>query len=471
MHAAGPTKADRSDDERDRAVEARAPGHSLVRRKLVVGPAGDAAEREADAIADAVVRSFGAHDAAHFGAVGTGRIHARAEDDWREVRPTGAVGSRIRRATTVGAEGGEVDDATSRLLQASRSGGRPLSAAVRAPMEGAFGTDLGDVRVHTGAVSSELNARFGARAFTAGDDIYFRKSSPDLTTSAGTALLAHELAHVVQQRGGDVSRQEVGPVRRMTIVGMKKKKPKETVTYGPGTTPQFRKDFAALKGLVEGDDKAFMKEIHRADPQMTKDDFLLLFSRFAASETAFTDLDHFLREMKILRQQWGAQKFFHEKVGVEPYSPVSQQNKEQPIRLYGSKRREDVINLYLWAKAHNVKMSGHAKLLGKPLPTGDPTYLPKGHWADRAHTISYGSQQGEQRDLVCIELTNQASNEVRAVKNNPNRVASEGGEGYFPGEFGLKSESTFVSVAIGESTSTWDFLRPRIAVLDFLPPT
>jgi hypothetical protein len=365
----------------------------------------------------------------------------------------------------IGARGGEVDEETSRILRASRSSGLPLPERLRSPMENAFGADFGGVRVHSGSVSRELNDRMGARAFTTGTDVFFRDRLPDATTNSGTELLAHELAHVVQQRGGDVSRKEY--VRRMTIGGLGKNGKAED--YGPGTTPKFKTDFARVKQLATGE-KAFMTAVHRIDPEMTKDDFALLYSRFAASETVFTDVDHFLREMRILRQNWGAQKFFHEKPGAQEYSPVSKQNKEQPIRLYGSKRRQDVSNLYLWGKANGVKMSGFAKVLGKPLPTGAPTYLPKGHWADRAHMIIYGAQQGEERDLVCMELTAAATTELRAVKTKGDKVATDGGEGYFPGEFGLKSESTFVSVSLGESASTWDFMKTRIALLDFSPP-
>ncbi len=354
------------------------------------------------------------------------------------------------------------------MLQASRSGGMPLPDAVRSPMEHALGVDLNGVQVHTGSASTELNDRLGARAFTTGEDIYLRDGLPDATTSRGTELLAHELTHVVQQRGGAVSRKEVGHIRRMKIGGLGKRGAE--VEYGPGSTPSFKADFARVKQLLPGD-KAFMKAIHLSDSEISKGDFDLLYSRFAASATVFRDVDHFLREMRILRQNWGAQKFFHEKPGAQPYSPVSKQKQAQLIRLYGSKRRTDVQNLYLWGKANGIKMSGFAKVLGKPLPTGNPTYLPKGHWADRAHTISYGTQQGEERDLVCIELTDTASNELRAAKNNPQKVATDGGEGYIAGEFGLKSESTFVSVSLGESVGTWDFMKTRIALLDFSPPT
>jgi hypothetical protein len=73
-------------------------------------------------------------------------------------------------------------------------------------MEAAFGADLGAVRLHTGPESAALNRSLGAQAFTYGSDIYFGEGQ---TTGGGadrTRLLAHELAHVVQQGGGRVRR-------------------------------------------------------------------------------------------------------------------------------------------------------------------------------------------------------------------------------------------------------------------------
>jgi hypothetical protein len=93
-----------------------------------------------------------------------------------------------------------------------RGGGEPLPARVRDFFEPRFGLDLGDVRVHTGADAERVNEELGARAVTRGRDIYFGKGEYDSSTREGKELLAHELAHVVQQRGGSSVRgASVGP--------------------------------------------------------------------------------------------------------------------------------------------------------------------------------------------------------------------------------------------------------------------
>ncbi|HUI62348.1 MAG TPA: DUF4157 domain-containing protein [Steroidobacteraceae bacterium] len=82
-----------------------------------------------------------------------------------------------------------------------RDAGQPLRGQVAGEMRGAFGDNFSDVRLHTGALAARSAAAVGADAFTIGNDIVFA-AGKYLPGSAGAArLLAHELAHVVQQRG------------------------------------------------------------------------------------------------------------------------------------------------------------------------------------------------------------------------------------------------------------------------------
>ncbi len=80
-----------------------------------------------------------------------------------------------------------------------RSPGTPLDAATRAVMEPRFGHDFGRVRVHTDARATESARAVGALAYTVGRDIVFGGAHYAPTSSAGRRLIAHELAHVVQQ--------------------------------------------------------------------------------------------------------------------------------------------------------------------------------------------------------------------------------------------------------------------------------
>jgi hypothetical protein len=81
------------------------------------------------------------------------------------------------------------------------STGQPLAAPVRAAMQPWFGHSFGQVRVHTGERAAEAADRVGALAFTSGSDVVFGASQYQPHRLAGQRMIAHELAHVVQQRG------------------------------------------------------------------------------------------------------------------------------------------------------------------------------------------------------------------------------------------------------------------------------
>src|ERR1022692_173862 len=82
------------------------------------------------------------------------------------------------------------------------SSGQPLDSATRAEMESRFTEDFSDVRVHADGAAAISAAAIGANAWTSGRDIAFGEGFYSPRTSGGKKLLAHELAHVVQQRRG-----------------------------------------------------------------------------------------------------------------------------------------------------------------------------------------------------------------------------------------------------------------------------
>ena len=81
------------------------------------------------------------------------------------------------------------------------SPGQPLAAETRAFMEPRFGHDFSNVRVHTDAKAAESARAVNALAYTVGRDVVFGTGSYIPGTITGDRLLAHELTHVVQQKG------------------------------------------------------------------------------------------------------------------------------------------------------------------------------------------------------------------------------------------------------------------------------
>lgn len=106
--------------------------------------------------------------------------------------------------------GGEMTASSSvaSRLSSAKGGGSPLPDSVQTSMGDALGADLSGVRVHTDSQSVQLNRDLGAQAFTHGSDVYFGAGKFKPGTGDGDRLLAHELAHVGQQ-GKSIQKQAI----------------------------------------------------------------------------------------------------------------------------------------------------------------------------------------------------------------------------------------------------------------------
>jgi hypothetical protein len=175
-----------------RAVGNRAVVAALGQAKLEVGRVDDPLETQADQVAARVVQTL--------------------QSSSLEVSPSGAGGPGYadeglartiqRRPYSPGAsspDGGMLEGDVEQAVTSARSGGSPLPLPLRARMESAFEADFSGVKVHRGPAASELSGYLGAKAFTVGGDIFLRDGMPDTATAGGQTLLAHELAHTVQQ--------------------------------------------------------------------------------------------------------------------------------------------------------------------------------------------------------------------------------------------------------------------------------
>ena len=106
----------------------------------------------------------------------------------------------LRRTATGLDAGGALPDGVAAYLARSRGGGAPLVAGVRAPLQRAFGRGLGQVRVHASPEAAWAARSVRARAFTLGKDIWFGAGEYRPGDPGGRRLLAHEVAHAVEQR-------------------------------------------------------------------------------------------------------------------------------------------------------------------------------------------------------------------------------------------------------------------------------
>jgi hypothetical protein len=94
-------------------------------------------------------------------------------------------------------------------INQAKGNGQPMADNIREPMEQAFGADFSGVKVHTDSQSDKLNQSIQARAFTTGQDVFFKQGEYNPQSADGQELLAHELTHVLQQSGGMVQRRTI----------------------------------------------------------------------------------------------------------------------------------------------------------------------------------------------------------------------------------------------------------------------
>ena len=198
--------------------------------RLVVGPADDHFEREADRVADAAL--------------------AQRPGSQLAVTPLDA---QLRREPQPGDESQEVDLQTEEQIQRLRGGGQRLGKAERRFFEPRFAMDFSSVRVHDGDAAATLARRVGAEAFTVGRDIFFGSGRHDFTLPSGLHLLAHELTHVAQQTSAAeqpfIRRAKI-PYRALTWADFKKAPPAgdplEAVTSSGFDIPNWRTKQSAV---------------------------------------------------------------------------------------------------------------------------------------------------------------------------------------------------------------------------------
>jgi uncharacterized protein YgiM (DUF1202 family) len=155
-----------------------------LQAKLTVGSTGDEFEREADGVAERIVRMPGRN--APGPAAGGGLLRAPVATAQTKSAPSGGT-SPVSAPSIVG--------------DVLNSPGQPLDASTRAFMEPRFGHDFSKVRVHAGEKAADSANAVNAKAYTVGNDIVMGAGQYSPSTAEGKKLLGHELTHVVQQGG------------------------------------------------------------------------------------------------------------------------------------------------------------------------------------------------------------------------------------------------------------------------------
>ncbi|NEO86920.1 MAG: DUF4157 domain-containing protein [Spirulina sp. SIO3F2] len=175
--------------------------------KLTVGAANDKYEQEADAMAAQVVQQLNNPPVQR----------QEYEDKKLDRLQRQSLVQSIQRTDTNGE--GTASPELEQSIQQEQGKGQPLADNIRQPMENAFGTSFDGVRIHTDSNADALNQSIQAKAFTTGQDIFFRQGVYAPESQSGQELLAHELTHVVQQNSPTVQCQANKIVQRQITDG------------------------------------------------------------------------------------------------------------------------------------------------------------------------------------------------------------------------------------------------------------
>ncbi|MFZ0391934.1 MAG: DUF4157 domain-containing protein [Calditrichia bacterium] len=201
-----------------------------MQAKLRIGPAGDKYEREADWVAEDMMRQSplglrhllpGKYEIRQNCAAceSSGSLCTKCSEEKQiRMKPVSSpsfstkIQFKTRENTGTSAEmlshrGVETTPPIAAGIESLRGGGQPLPENIRKSYETYFGCDFSRVRVHTGSRAAETAGAIQARAFAIGRDIVFARGEYEPETLRGRKLLAHEAAHVVQQTGHTIYRQ------------------------------------------------------------------------------------------------------------------------------------------------------------------------------------------------------------------------------------------------------------------------
>lgn len=166
------------------------PVASIIQPKLVVGDVSNPLEHEADRVADQVMRMTASELSVTPVAPKLSRKCASCQEEETQ---------KLRTARQQTSNARAEPEAPSIVYEVLRSPGQPLDSGVRKFLEPRFGHDFSQVRVHTNARAAESARALGAHAYTVGTNVVFGRGEFAPMTTSGRRLIAHELAHVIQQ--------------------------------------------------------------------------------------------------------------------------------------------------------------------------------------------------------------------------------------------------------------------------------
>ncbi len=166
--------------------------HPMIQPRLAIGKPGDRYEKEADAMADRVMRMPETESLQ--------MQPIEEEEEMLQMQPIEEEEEEMIQPKPVSFSSTYTAPyGIKNKLDSSNGNGQGMETGTLNFMQDRFRANFGNVRIHTGTDAIQMNEQLHAHAFTFGSDIYFNRGMYDPKGFQGKKLLAHELTHVLQQ--------------------------------------------------------------------------------------------------------------------------------------------------------------------------------------------------------------------------------------------------------------------------------
>ncbi len=229
----------------DTSIQTKATNHfkplqskrMAIQAKLNIGAPNDKYEQEADRTAAQVLQQINLPPQDN--SVQRHSALEKKEQIQAKFSPPKFLMPKLQRRTNSAEE--EASTNLESSIQRMRGRGQSLEPNLQLKMGQAMGADFSNVKVHTDSESDQLNQSIQAKAFTTGQDVFFRQGQYNPTSSSGQELIAHELTHVMQQSGAQASnsQQTIHKAPDQQIQRLVSREDFVSLAGGPSTVARF----------------------------------------------------------------------------------------------------------------------------------------------------------------------------------------------------------------------------------------
>ena len=171
---------------------------TFIQPQLEVGKEDDEHEREANHVADKVMKMSVPDEEKKKMKESSSKVQMMPDSKTGTMQES-PVKIRMQADSSTG--GMMASQNVEQGINNSKGGGQSLSSDLQNELGNKMNADFNDVKVHTDENAVQMNKEIGAKAFTHGNDVYFNQGQYNPTSNQGKHLLAHELTHTVQQSG------------------------------------------------------------------------------------------------------------------------------------------------------------------------------------------------------------------------------------------------------------------------------